>query len=273
MAILKGPIWSDYHRLNITSSAAAGIQGGLAARRATIFFRRLKNGQLPFFDKLNTAPDTTNQPEIEAWREAQEVKSNSQTNNNAPNSYPNTRRVTNRVDDYVAIIDVDYNGYDKGYNIIKLPAIPRELGWTTESLFSAIRPIGRNNPFFHFTGAEDRLEFEIDWFSTSWDKTEVLKNCRMIEALSKADGYSAPPHRVLLKWGQNDVLFSNMYFQVLSASYKFTRFNKAYLNELGILERADMLPVQAYQTVVLGRITDHNLSKKEIEFVQTGIRI
>lgn len=167
------------------------------------------------------------------------------------------------VTDYVSIIDIDAQGYNQGINVIKLPFIPRELNWNTQSSFVAIKPVGRNNPRYHYTGSEDNLEFEVDWHSFDSNRDDVIKNCRAIEALSKSDGDSNPPHRVLLKWGEGDVLFRDITFIVIGAPYTLSRFNKSqYMNNT--LQKTDLLPIQAIQKVTLARITRDNLSYKDI---------
>lgn len=167
------------------------------------------------------------------------------------------------VNDYVSIVDIDANGYNKGIRVIKLPFIPRELNWNTQSNFVAIKPVGRNNPRYHYTGSEDNVEFEIDWHSTDSNRDDVIKNCRLIEALSKADGDNNPPHRVLIKWGEEDVLFRDITFIVLNAPYVLSKFNKAqYINNN--LQKVALLPIQATQRVTLARITRENLSYEDI---------
>ena len=92
----------------------------------------------------------------------------------------------NLIEDFVAIIDIDAGGVDQGTDIIKLPFIPKELNYNSESTFVAVKPIGANNPRYQFTGAEDKLEFEIDWYSFDEDRRDVITNCRKIESLSKS---------------------------------------------------------------------------------------
>ena len=167
------------------------------------------------------------------------------------------------ITDYVSIVDIDAQGYNKGIKVIKLPFIPRELNWNTQSNFVAIKPVGRNNPRYHYTGSEDNVEFEIDWHSTDSNRDDVIKNCRLIEALSKADGDNNPPHRVLLKWGEEDVLFRDITFIVLNAPYTLSKFNKAqYINNN--LQKVALLPVQAIQRVTLARISRENLTYEDI---------
>lgn len=256
----------------ITPNAQVGklMQWSLDARRAIILYRRLKAGQVdlpdapwPFYVEPDAPVDKDIEKSRETLKEARKYKERVLD--------PNTRTVriidpSEAVEDYISIIDIDYGGvYGKGIREIKLPFIPKEVEYNSESTFVAIKPVGRNNPGYHYTGAEDKIEFEIDWHSMDNSRTDVINKCRMIEALTKADGYSGPPHRVCLHWGEQNKLFRDHIFVVLSAPYRLTQFNKAQLNAKGNIERTAMLPIQAYQKVTLARVTSDNLTFNQIE--------
>src|SRR3972149_8084190 len=72
--------------------------------------------------------------------------------------------------------------------------VPKSLNYEAESNFVSIASIGRNNPFYHYTGSEDSLEFELDYFSAMDNRHDVIKRCRWVEALTKADGEIGSPH-------------------------------------------------------------------------------
>lgn len=247
--------------------AAKLIQWSLDARRLLILGKRIKDGVLIGAG----APDTVVQRDFEKAqsdliqkREGTGVPLNSLTHSfKSPTG-------ADIISDYVSIIDIDYQGIDKGYREIKLPFIPTQLQWNVDSTFAAIKPIARNNSKYHYTGSEDKLEFEIDWHSFEEGRYDVITKCRAIEALSKGDAYNRPPHRVMLQWGTSNILFRDQIFVVLSAPYRLVQFNKAQVNQSsGEIERTHMLPIQAYQRVTLARITSANLSTKEIEYVAT----
>lgn len=261
-------IISAYHRIVLPPPAVRGIEWGLRARQAMILFRRASGEALIGAG----APNTNVHSVADPYREnLNERRSSPSYGEDAPNTTPHTKFTppsgSQKLHDYVAIIDLDAQGSDNQYEVIRLPFIPKELEYNSESSFATIKPLGRNNPKYHFTGGEDRLEFEIDWHAFDWGRREVAENCRKIEALSKADGYDHGPHRVKLLWGGENVLFSEHEFIVLAAPYRFTQFNKGNINSKGELESTYMLPIQAYQKVTLGRITRNNLSKIDIEYV------
>lgn len=273
MAIIKSSAFTKYHTTFPTKEFGTEIQWSMDARRATIFFRRLGNvGTDPDVKIFGTfSPDTSDHQIITPYHSELEKRRKSLTfGEGSPDVAEHTKFIPNKkasFDDYIAIIDLDAKGKDNQYEVIRLPFIPKELDYQCESAFASIQPMGRNNPIYHYVGAEDKLEFEIDWHAFDWGRRQVIENCRKIESLSKADAYSNGPHRVKLMWGKENLLFSDHEFIVLSAPYKLTQFNKANINASGEVESTYMLPIQALQTVTLGRITRTNLSKIEIEYV------
>lgn len=169
------------------------------------------------------------------------------------------------VQDAVYLIVKESWGNIKAGTGIRFPFFPKELNWESDSAFGAIKPIGRNTSRYHFTGSEDRLEFEVDWHSFSEDRQDVIRDCRLVESLSKSDGYEKSPPIVLLKWGDQDHLFRNMEFIVVSAPYKLTQFNKAQqINKQTQLTHS--MPIQAYQRVTLARVSSVNLTTKDIQY-------
>lgn len=176
-------------------------------------------------------------------------------------------RVGKQCTDYISIIDIDYKPEDKEkrhYKYIQLPFVPSELNYSPESNFVGIASFGRNNPFYQFTGSEDTLTFEIDWFSREQNREDVIFNCRWLEALTKGDAYDDVPHRVLLSWGQDNKLFIDSEWLVVAAPYRLSDFVRGYTGENGEIITVGMLPQQAYQSITLKRITKLNRTTKQI---------
>lgn len=165
----------------------------------------------------------------------------------------------------VTLINLDSNDYNiPGYDKLQLSYVPTELNYNAESNFVGIASIGRNNPHYQYAGAEDTLEFVIDWFSNKDDRTDVINNCRWVEALSKNNGYSNRPPRVKIQWGPMDKLFKDHIFIVTSAPYRLNNWQGSGRDKDGNIVSTGLLPQQAYQTVTLKRISDINLSTKKI---------
>ena len=154
-----------------------------------------------------------------------------------------------RIDRDLSIIDTNSG------KSIKLPFVPRELRYTPDSHFKAIASMGRNNPFYHFTGSEDTLEFEIDWFAEKDSRHDVILNCKWVGSSSKNDGYELEPPAVILHW--NSSLFSDSLWLVVAAPYRLLDFQA----------HRSMLPQQAYQQVTLKRVTLTNLRRREIQSI------
>jgi hypothetical protein len=171
----------------------------------------------------------------------------------------------NPISDGIVIVVLQPWGNMKAFEEIRLPFIPSELEYNVESSFTAIRPIGSNTAKYHYTGAEDRLEFEIDWHSFEENREDVIMNCRKLESLSKGDGYNAPPPSVMLVWGKNNLLFADHEFAVISAPYRLTQFSKSHLSN-GVLRNTHLLPIQAYQKVTFARVSSNNLTAKDIQY-------
>ncbi len=168
----------------------------------------------------------------------------------------------------ITFVDLDFDE-DKHVdsrrtNRLTIPFIPKELDYTPQSNFVGIASFGRNNPFYQYTGSEDTLTFEIDWFSNTFNREDVITNCRWIEALSKADGYDDVPHRVMLNWGSENKLFLDEVWLVVAAPYRLSQFQRAYRDPDGEVKSLHLLPQQAYQTVTLKRVTKENRTIKQI---------
>ncbi len=143
---------------------------------------------------------------------------------------------------------------DQEVESLRIQTVPLELGVSRDSNWATIPSIGRNNPFYHYTGGEDTLEFTLDWYTTSPTVDDVIKKCRWVQSLTMANGYKYEPPRILLIYGH---LFKYTTWIVQSAHYRLSLFDK----------ENNMLPRQAYQDIVLKKVTDHNLAINEFRYI------
>lgn len=148
----------------------------------------------------------------------------------------------------IEIVRIDER--DEQLEKLSLVAIPLELRIANEANWQVIPSIGRNNPFYNYTGGEDTLEFTIDWYSKDEIREDVIWRCRWLESLTRANAYRNAPDRVILLWGD---LFKYTTWIVASAQYRLELFDI----EKGILPR------QAYQEVVLKKVARENTSVVE----------
>ena len=145
----------------------------------------------------------------------------------------------------IQIVRIDER--DQQLEKLSLVAIPMELRVMNEANWQVIPSIGRNNPFYNYTGGEDILEFTIDWYSRNELRDDVIWNCRWLESLTRANAYRSAPDRVILLWGD---LFKYTTWIVTSAQYRLELFD---------IEKG-LLPRQAYQDVTLKKVAKENTS-------------
>ena len=195
-------------------------------------------------------------------------------------------KVNENTVDKIFIIDMDSSGpsttsikgkksLSNSYDYRVLPFVPGGLSYSPSSKFVGIATLGRNNPYYQFTGSEDTLTFEIDWFSSQLDRKDVINNCRWIEALTKADAYDSPPHRVLLGWGTDNLLWKDDLWICVSAPYSLSEFVRGYRKVKAYKEpdangefiSTNLLPQQAMQKVTFKKITNTNLTHEQIRKV------
>lgn len=135
---------------------------------------------------------------------------------------------------------------------VELQFVPRELSFSPEAKLEAVLSPGRNNPFYHFSGAEDMLSFQIDWHAAEPSKEDVIRNCRWLESLTKADGYNGGQHPIKIVWGK---LFSqDTLYLVKSAKFQVSLFDRV----------EGILPRQAYQDIVLVRLASYNRTINDV---------
>ena len=186
----------------------------------------------------------------------------------------------------ITIIDIDCacepGNYLRG---IEVQGVPLELDYQPESNFASIKGIGRNTPHYHYTGGEDTLEMVLDWYCTQDDHKDVLFKCRWLEALTKNDGYSFAPHRVMINWGNKELLsdgsntiFEGMVWLLTAAPYKLSGFNNGYLagengdflNRRGKFVSTALRPRYATQHLTFKRLVEYNLTRSQIMFPSEG---
>lgn len=183
--------------------------------------------------------------------------------------------------DYVYLVDFEVNPTgnilnpaDKNYSYVRLDFVPSEVEVTPEPNYATIASLGRNNPFYHFTGGEKTIEFDIDWFSLSDNSREdVITRCQWLEALSFANGYIGPPHRIKVVWTKQDKLFADTTWIIKSAPYKLKEFVQGYSrkgSDLRDYQAIGLMPQSAIQHVTLARVTDHNLNHSEMMYYKRG---
>lgn len=174
----------------------------------------------------------------------------------------------------ISIVDIDAD-INEG---VELQWIPKTVSIKPENKLVAIASIGRNNPFYHYAGSEDTVEFTIDWFFTNDEsRTKALKSARWLESLSKSSGYEEL-HRVKLIWGGSGI-FENCYFLIEHAGYEMSNwvdwgFNKPEQKKakdlFGNPKYFGLLPQQITQEIRLKKVTEFNLTYADMRSSSNG---
>lgn len=157
---------------------------------------------------------------------------------------------------------------------------PDRLRVEPAATWAAVKSMGRNNPFYFYTGGEDTITFDISWYSVDADhRDDVVNKCRLLESWTRADGYSASPPTLRIQWG-NSGLFEDDLFILAAAPYELTHFQNAsrmmrrYDNDPDTGQRITntvsqpynlkLLPNCATQTLTFKRVTKNNRTWEEI---------
>lgn len=167
-----------------------------------------------------------------------------------------------------------YNISSTPYQYIELQVRPASLDFKGETTWASIKSMGRNTPMYHYTGAEDTLQFNTSWFRTDPNHPdEVVNKCRLLEAWSKSDGYNAAPPILMIQWGddQADSLFKDHKYILISATYTLKNFSdttrtwdsgKKTLSNSLINNK--LYPTSATQELIFKRVSSNNLGYEDI---------
>jgi len=137
-----------------------------------------------------------------------------------------------------------------------LQSIPGEINVTGDSQFATIGTMGRNLPYYHYTGAEEIVSFTISWFGQKEDFTDVIQKCKWFKSLTVNDGDVYGVHPVVFSFGG---LFKESKFIVTAAPYKLQHF----------IRDKNMLPCLAASEITLKKISSRNETHADIFKVGT----
>lgn len=154
----------------------------------------------------------------------------------------------------------------KKVTAITLQTRPNELKVNPASSWASVKSMGRNNPFMMYTGGEDTITLEVSWYSADKDHREdVLSKCRLLESWTRADGYSAPPPILKIRWGTSNI-FSRDTFILESAQYTLNTFQDTIRDpkDPKSVKNLGLLPQYATQTLVFKRVSSFNRGRNQI---------
>lgn len=162
---------------------------------------------------------------------------------------------------------VIYNLNTSPYRSITLQNRPLTTEFKGETSWAVIKSMGRNTPMYHYTGAEDIVQFNVSWYCDDPNNPEeVIAKCRLLESWTKSNAYQAAPPELMIRWG-NSQLYQDHLYILISATYTLGNFkNYSRQRLVGQVNWRDykLLPSTATQELIFKRISANNLSYADI---------
>ena len=163
----------------------------------------------------------------------------------------------------VIIYNLTSNG---SYSYLVLQNRPPEVEFRGETSWARISSMGRNTPMYHYTGAEDILQFNISWFcSDPNNPAEVISKCRLLEAWTKANGYLAGPPILKIQWGKSGIFDEHKYI-LTSATYTLKNFQSGHMDRREKKQQyvdTKLFPMVATQELIFKRVSGYNLGYED----------
>lgn len=142
-------------------------------------------------------------------------------------------RLTSTTDGQAYIIAIDSEPIEK----LPIQYIPQEISWDRQANEERVDIVGRNIPYFHFTGGERVLPLKLDFYAAADLRDDVLEKIRWLEALTYSEGKGTTSQRVKVVMGE---LFRDETWVVTSVKPKISQ-----------VERRTFYPVHATVDVQL----------------------
>lgn len=140
--------------------------------------------------------------------------------------------------------------------VLMFQTIPLQISVDPSTQWAVLASMGRNNPGFQFTGAEDTISFTLTFYSDEENKQDVIKTLKKIEAWSKPDGYKAKVPLIQFVMGS---LFKDSRFIIFSCPYTMGLFDR----------QKNMLPCQATMDLTLKKVANTNIDHTIIKRITT----
>ena len=121
--------------------------------------------------------------------------------------------------------------------------------------------MGRNNPHYHFTGGEDKLQFQISWYALETDREDAIKKAQTLRAWSRADGYKNRPPEIKFWLGD---LYKDDSWILKSADYS-TKLLMTPNYGTKEINPDKVCPVHIIQDIVLLKVTKNNQKTSQLK--------
>lgn len=119
---------------------------------------------------------------------------------------------------------------------LEVQFVPKDIPWSRNANLSAVEVVGRNHPKYHFTGGEDQVGLQLDFYSDEENREDVLRKVRWLQSLTYNDGYNAPARNVKIVFGR---LFQKEIWAVANVNAVLSSFNSNY----GMLPQRAMVDI------------------------------
>ena len=161
----------------------------------------------------------------------------------------------------ISIVNWDLmNSGNKEEAIIRLQFTPEEIRYVNSSNWVKIPVMGRNNPHYHFTGGEDKLQFQISWYAMEHHREDAIKKAQTLRAWSRANGYQNRPPEIKFWLGD---LYKEDSWIIQSADYTtkllMTPDYDVYM------DTNKVCPVHILQDITLLKITKNNQTTDKLK--------
>lgn len=171
------------------------------------------------------------------------------------------------------------NFHTSPYTILYIQNRPTEVQVNPGATWVSIKSMGRNNPFYMYTGGEDTISFDVSWYTSDPNHPEeVLAKCRLLESWTRANGYISAPPTLSILWG-NSGIFNNYEFILESCPYRLTNFQNGSRSAIGPVKDSNgiidkmLYPACATQTLTFKKVIRDNSSHQDIiDLNLSGIR-
>lgn len=155
----------------------------------------------------------------------------------------------------IYIVDIgresDFSAQKK-YERLDIQFLPKEINMPRTANIADIEVIGRNNPLHHFTGGDETISLELDFYCDSGQRDAVIKKIRWLQSVAINDGYFGKASRVVLIWG--DLYKGDAKWVVKSVVPKMSNFSSKF----------GFLPQQAYVQLTMALDTNYSLTKSQL---------
>lgn len=256
--LLAGPInklWVARILLNRTKSMISGVEQG--SREVPVVIPS------PIDTKLNRSILKMKEASAEAYYSSLTPPEDSITK-----PFYNFRNTKTSIKNEIIIFNRSTNPYTK----LVIQGVPNSVEVNPETSWATVKSAGRNNPFYIYTGSEDSVSFEVNWYILDDKKgrIDVIEKCKLLESWTKADGYKASPPALQISWGSSGIYDDDL-FILTSAKYTLSQHQNAYrvpgTNSTDVDLR--LLPNMAIQSLVFKKVTRDNQTHQDIQYKNT----